>query len=339
MRIYFDGVDFGSRTGPNSFALRLARQLSLMGHTVADPDDYDVALVFVEATPRLNPRRPYVHRFDGFWMKPSEFELGRNAGIKATYDRASAVVWQSEFDRDMALRWFGQPGMFDPLRYDWSDHNSLTLSRVIPNGVPIRARAELSAGLQTLPIRAEHDEVFVCSANWHPQKRLAANIQFFRQVRRDPRRSCLIVLGAHPDVVVRSTPDDRIFYAGSLQHDECLALYSIADWMIHLAWLDHCPNTVVEALSVGTPIVCSPAGGTIELLGEEPNDGDLIRGLAILENPHDLTLADYDHPPDISSIIATMDHLPRPFPQFSVDNLSIEACALKYVSVMEGACR
>ena len=99
MRIYFDGVDFGSRTGPNSFALRLARQLSLMGHTVADPDDYDVALVFVEATPRLNLRRPYVHRLDGFWMKPSEFESGRNAGIKATYDRASAVVWQSEFDR------------------------------------------------------------------------------------------------------------------------------------------------------------------------------------------------------------------------------------------------
>ena len=329
MRIYFDGVDFGSRTGPNSFALRLARQLSLMGHVVADHDDYDVALVFVEATSRLNPRKPYVHRLDGFWMKPEEFKSGHNARIIETLAAASAVIWQSEFDRDMSIRWLGRPPGYA---------KTSTHCRVIPNGVPLRSRDELSAGLRNLPIRTEHDEVFVCAANWHPQKRLAANIQLFRQVRRDPRRSCLIVLGAHPDVMVRSTPDDRIFYAGSLPHEECLALYSIADWMIHLAWLDHCPNTVVEALSVGTPVVCSAAGGTVELL-RDPTGGNRHRGEVINERPHDLALADYDHPPDITSIIATVDHMPTSFPPFSVDDLSIEACAAKYISVLEGACR
>lgn len=331
MRIFFDGVNFESRTGPNSFALRLARQLSLMGHTVADPDDYDVALVFVEATPRLNKCRPYVHRLDGFWMKPLEFESGRNKGILDTYAHADGLVWQSQFDMDMGLRWLGQPGRL-------SLHSDLVKSIVIPNGVPLKQREELSTGVRSLNIRAEHDEVFVCSANWHPQKRLAENIRLFRRVRRDPRRSCLIVLGDHPDVVVKARADDRVFYAGSLPHDDCLALYSIADWMLHLAWLDHCPNTVVEALSVGTPVVCSPAGGTVELLWD-PSGGMAHRGLTVNEAPHDMGLADYDRPPDMTSAIEHMDHLPRKWPAFNVSDLDIVLCAERYERALMGVLR
>ena len=40
----------------------------------------------------------------------------------------------------------------------------------------------------------------------------------------------------------------------------------MADAMIHLAWLDWCPNTVVEALSCGVPVLCSHNGGTKELV-------------------------------------------------------------------------
>ena len=43
----------------------------------------------------------------------------------------------------------------------------------------------------------------------------------------------------------------------------------MADAMIHLAWLDWCPNTVVEALSCGTPVLCSHNGGTKELVKNE----------------------------------------------------------------------
>ena len=323
MKIFFDGVNFESRTGPNSFALRLARQLSLMGHTLADPSDYDVALVFVEATPLLNRQKPYVHRLDGFWMKPSEFSSGRNDRIISTYVGANGVVWQSQFDRSMGLRWLGSPP---------------ALEAVIPNGVPIQNRAELSAALSRLPIRAEHDEVFVCSANWHPQKRLADNVKLFRRVRRDSRRSCLIILGSHPDVAVKARADDRVFYAGSLPHEDCLALYSIADWMLHLAWLDHCPNTVVEALSVGTPTVCSPAGGTIELL-RDSGDGALTRGVAIDEIPHDMSLADYDEPPDISAAIERLGSLPSKRSAFDTSDLDIVRCAERYENMLMSALR
>jgi glycosyltransferase involved in cell wall biosynthesis len=43
-------------------------------------------------------------------------------------------------------------------------------------------------------------------------------------------------------------------------------VFAVADWMIHLAWADHCPNVVVEALSQGTPIICGEVGGTKEMI-------------------------------------------------------------------------
>ena len=48
----------------------------------------------------------------------------------------------------------------------------------------------------------------------------------------------------------------------------------MADAMIHLAWLDWCPNTVVEGLASRLPVLCSHNGGTKELV---KNDGVVIQ--------------------------------------------------------------
>ena len=36
-----------------------------------------------------------------------------------------------------------------------------------------------------------------------------------------------------------------------------------------MAWLDHCPNVVVDARAAGCKIVCSSAGGTREIAGAD----------------------------------------------------------------------
>jgi len=48
-----------------------------------------------------------------------------------------------------------------------------------------------------------------------------------------------------------------------------VALYRAADYFIHLAWLDHCPNVVVDARAAGAQIICSSAGGTKEIAGPD----------------------------------------------------------------------
>lgn len=271
MRIYFDNCDLGgSRTGPNTFARRIAIELSKRGHVIADSTDYDVALVFIEKTAALNLSKPYVHRIDGIWFKPNEIQT-KNRGIKSTYEKSTHVVYQSEFDRKMIQKWFGEKE-----------------GTVISNGIEI-SEVEISPDIQELKKR--YDKLFICSSNWHRQKRLRENIQLYLNLKSSMNESCcLIVLGNNPDFVV-SNKD--IFYTNeSIPHDICLQFYKAADWMIHLAWSDHCPNVVVEALSQGCPVICSETGGTKELV---ENDG------IILKESYDYQFEafDYENPPNI----------------------------------------
>jgi len=45
-----------------------------------------------------------------------------------------------------------------------------------------------------------------------------------------------------------------------------LALYGRSTKFIHLAYLDHCPNVVVDAQACGCEVVCSSTGGTNEIV-------------------------------------------------------------------------
>jgi glycosyltransferase involved in cell wall biosynthesis len=63
--------------------------------------------------------------------------------------------------------------------------------------------------------------------------------------------------------------------------------------MLHLAWLDHCPNVVVEALAQGCPVICSSEGGTRELV-------ERAGGIVVPDaKPYSFDLVDYDNPPRV----------------------------------------
>ena len=61
----------------------------------------------------------------------------------------------------------------------------------------------------------------------------------------------------------------NINYLGELSQQELYSLYKGSKYFIHLAWLDHCPNVVVDARACGCKIICSSAGGTKEIAGED----------------------------------------------------------------------
>jgi glycosyltransferase involved in cell wall biosynthesis len=81
-----------------------------------------------------------------------------------------------------------------------------------------------------------------------------------------PQDAALIVLGKDADKWLINHP--RIFYAGHVKWDQQIALYKASSTFLHLAWLDHCPNVVVDARASGCKIVCSSAGGTKEIAGK-----------------------------------------------------------------------
>ncbi len=311
MKIHFDNVNFQSRTGPNTFADRLAKTLLTTGHQVQlDADGADVSLVFIEPSGRpLAPK--VVQRLDGIWFRPQDFHA-KNTQIKATYDKANAIVFQSRFDMTMIERWWG------------SNVERQRPCEIIGNGIDATRVTEVTIP-ELAKIRATYDKVFVCSSNWHPQKRLKANLRLFDHLRRTQfPNSCLFVMGSNPDVM---TTDPHVFYTGSQPPEVYMQVFAVADWMLHLAWADHCPNVVIEALSQGTPVVCAEVGGTKELIGHG------AYGMVLKETAYDYELYDYDNPPDIDVTQVTFLPTRHELQYDAIPNIDIKVVVADYVKL------
>lgn len=305
MKIHFDNVNFSSTSGPNSFGYRLATCLRSKGHDIilGDGHEADVSLVFIEPSGNYLARKR-VQRLDGIWFAPDEFK-SKNDRIKSLYKNADHVIWQSEFDKQMTTRWWNVPKR----------------GSVIKNGIGKSFKTDSHVHEQLKVLKERYEKVFVCSANWHPQKRLDSNVEFFKHIRQFYKTACLIVMGNNP--TVRNVPD--VYVIGSQTHDVCMQIFQSSDWMIHLAWLDHCPNTVVEALSCGTPVVCPSDGGTKELVGKY--------GVILSENkPYDFELAYYDSPPNLD-VTQWSGPLPEKESLGEPPDLSIENSAQLYLDV------
>lgn len=302
MRVHFDNVDMSSMSGPNTFAKRLAMSLSELGHSIelVDGSNCDVSIVFIEPSGRPLAKK-IIQRLDGIWFSPKEFDI-KNIAIKKLYEKADGIIWQSEFDRQMTTKWWGRPKSGAVI------HNGIDVSKF--KSIQIDALDQL---------RRKYEMIFVCSANWHSQKRLFENVEFFKYIGRFYESSALIVMGSNPTPI--SHP--HIFYTGSQPYEVCLKIFSMADWMLHLAWLDHCPNTVIECLSQKTPVVCSEHGGTKELVKNF--------GVVLKENSeYNFELVDYTNPPRLN--VAQVDELPvKNQLNYDVD-VTMTTCLKKYLN-------
>jgi glycosyltransferase involved in cell wall biosynthesis len=78
----------------------------------------------------------------------------------------------------------------------------------------------------------------------------------------DPESGLVIIGTGFGEQIVHP----NIKYIGKVPTDEIPKYLRGGDAFIHLAWLDHCPNSVVEALVCGLPVLCSHNGGTKEIV-------------------------------------------------------------------------
>lgn len=274
MRIFIDNFNPESSSGPNTFVRRLLTQLVSLGCKLTSACEADLALVVEERTAILPEGLPFIQRLDGIWYKPSEIDWANRLILK-TYREASGVIFQSMFDLRLIttlLGWTSAP------------------ATVIPNGAETAPPAAIPESIRKL--RESTEVLFVAAAEWRPQKRLQSNLALFRHLRKHQFPNALLaVLGPRPADLAA---EPGVHYLGMLREAECQALYSIADWLLHLAWADHCPNVVVEALAQGCPVVCSSVGGTSELVGANG---------VILTEPTAYTFGptNYDTPPRFDS--------------------------------------
>ena len=96
-----------------------------------------------------------------------------------------------------------------------------------------------------------------------------------------------------------------------------ISLYKKSSTFIHLSYLDHCPNVVVDAQAGGCKIVCSSSGGTSEIVNN---------GIIVNEEKWDYSPTKLYHPPamDFDNCVEVYSQL----------DFSISECCKNYYKVM-----
>ena len=251
MRIYFDNVDFGASNGPNNYAQKLAHKLTLLGHEIVGlNDEPDAQISFIQV---VNKVAPMLLRLDGIYFNSDQDWRAQNAPIKLSYDEADAVVVQSTYNQSLIEHHFGRHDNIHII------HNG-TCHDIIKQIEPIDIKA-------TIPELARYEEFWMCAAHWRPHKRLEDNVRYFEAYA--PENAAMLVFGKadDQDIVSRvaKIASGRVVYVGEQPWSVLIGAMKACSTFVHLAWLDHCPNVVVDALACGCHLVCSTAGGTNEL--------------------------------------------------------------------------
>ena len=143
------------------------------------------------------------------------------------------------------------------------------------------------------------------------------------------------MLGGGADVELNNK---NIIYAGEIDPDNLAAWYRTADIYLHLAWIEPCGNTQIEAMACGVPVLCTNNGGIGETV-LNANGGVVSK----CDKPFEMKLLDYYDPPKpdfkilMEDFVRIMNDQKRFSQQIKIKNLDIDLAAREYVSLIKKA--
>jgi len=287
MRISFS-IPLKPRSGKHKFAMLLAKEMKRQGIKITDKKP-DINLVFLKGVKKGCKN---IFRLDGVWMN-TRMNLNKNKGLRKTMKSCDGIVYQNEFCRKAGEEFLGKFKSY----------------AVILNG---------SKMPEVEPFK--HDRPYLLSfARWRPHKRLKATTEGFLESGLQSKYD-LFILGKDPDYII---DHEAVKYLGFQSKD----LWSIilgCKFVVHLAYIDWCPNSVVESLIAGKNVLHSSTGGTKNVVRGN--------GIAVTDKPWDFKPIDLYSPPSLDMAELSQsynDMLELPFPE--CEYLSIEHTAKKYI--------
>ncbi len=231
MRVSFS-VDLKPKSGKQNFAIQLARAMKRKGVKVTHKNPH-VNLVFVKG---IREGCKNILRLDGAWINSKMNSTGKNKKIARTMKKCDAVIYQSRYSKRVCESFIGK-----------KKHR-----RIIFNGCdPASFRKSY-----------EHNKPYVLACSrWRPHKRLKEIVEGFLDSGLHSSHD-LFVCGADPDYK-KDHPSVR--YLGKQPIDMVYLLTAGCHFVAHLASLDCCPNSVVEAIVAGKNVLHADSGGTHEI--------------------------------------------------------------------------
>ena len=276
MKIFTHNFNPNSNSGPNKFTRTLFSHL--INHkdvTISNQEEADVEFCVIQQ--QAHKVKPMVLRLDGIYFNSEQDFKQQNAPIKFAYDNADAVVFQSNFNKKLTESWFG------PHKNGHVVHNAADTSFI---NHPLIIEGYKNTNWPW----PSGKEVWCSAASWRPHKRLKDNVRYFLEFA--PKEAVFAIAGGlHMDEVKEYLSlSDRIHYLGELSYQNLVCLYQRSSTFVHLAYLDHCPNVVVDAQAAGCKIICSSTGGTHEVVDN---------GIIILEDEWDFKPCRLYKPPQM----------------------------------------
>ncbi|MCA3262843.1 MAG: glycosyltransferase family 4 protein [Telmatospirillum sp.] len=203
---------------------------------------------------------PIVHNQNGVFY-PAWYEgdwKAENARMARTYHQADHVFWQSAFCRRAADLFLGPRAGAGEILF-----NAIDTKHFSPGAVP---RA------------ADGTTRFLVTGKFDPHLfyRIETTVRALARAVDSGLEANLNVAGwTHETVRLQTIAlatslgiADRIRISGSYTQTEAPQVYRAADIYVMTKHNDPCPNTVIEAMACGLPIVYSASGGVPELVGE-----------------------------------------------------------------------
>ncbi len=193
--------------------------------------------------------------YAGDWKK-------MNRIMAAAYHRADHVFWQSEFCRRAADQFLGVregPG------------------EILFNAIDTQQR------FRPVLQRGERPFTFLITGriDAHLAYRLESSIAGLRAAHDAGLKCRLLIAGRVENTALESSRrlsqrlgiDGYVDFLGAYTQETAAAIYQAADAYIMTMYRDSCPNTVLEAMACGLPVLYSISGGVPEQVGPDAGVG------------------------------------------------------------------
>jgi glycosyltransferase involved in cell wall biosynthesis len=246
-------------SGKHKFFIRLARELVKKGIKI-DNKNPDIYILLAGYMPNKKAKLN-VLRLDGLIMNTRWDYKSKNKEILKSIKKSDALIYQSNFCKKAYEKFLGIK----------KEPFTVILNGASPDEFLFR----------------NPKNYFLANCKWRPHKRLKDIIESYKEA---------LSMGLKSDIIITGNVDykishPRIKFVGWRNHDELKILLSEAIVSIHLTWLDWCPNSMVEAIVAGCPVIYTKSGGQTEL-GKNS-------GIAINDKDWNFNLIDLYSPPPI----------------------------------------
>ena len=200
MKVFTHNFNPNSNSGPNKFSRTLFNELTKNKDVSIVSDQLEADVEFCLIQQQRHKVKPMVLRLDGIYFNSDQPHDKQNAPIKFSYDNADAVIFQSDFNKNLTEHWVGKH------QNSFVIHNAADMKQI--------SRANSNYWDDTFGKEAE---VWSCASSWRPHKRLKDNIRYFLEFA--PKDAIFAIAGGFGMDDAKKIPiDKRIVLMGELDY-------------------------------------------------------------------------------------------------------------------------